>query len=371
MGTALVVDVDGTLGQLTLSCLESPEELMMTDSSQDSRDIFWMKNGVKVAQTGNLYVVQLEESSGGGNYTCYSKDGSLLNHTVVLVHEDETKRRKILVKTDEEDYLKCSTQNYNGEFHCSWTWHSSRVGKVAFIKARRISDDSVTQCSVDSSGQQWTCSSGQNNYICSVDNSGNKVFCVDQQHCPYAEEIQQIHFTVYVTTKHFLLENYSKQFFLSEIVKPDKVRISKVNTTIIEWSYPSSWSSPFSYFPLTFQIAQLKRRCKRCNNPCTDSKATKTSTVNSPDICQFEVKRRIKAICIRAKDALCDSQWSDWSYLRSVPPMLATPPSPTSSLLFGIPEMVQSDSSGKNRAQITRAGADEELEPPPLPRTAS
>lgn len=152
---------------------------------------------------------------------------------------------------------------------------------------------------------------------------------------------------------------------------------------MIEWSYPSSWSSPFSYFPLTFQIAQLKRQCKRCDNPCIDTRATKvrgpcwyfnltfvwkelkrggnneylcqmtgnptrrkelhkhkkntreckccvtwlrsfiflsqTLTVHSPDICQLEVKRKIKTICIRAKDALCNSQWSEWSHLRSVP----------------------------------------------------
>lgn len=58
-------------------------------------------------------------------------------------------------------------------------------------------------------------------------------------------------------------------------VKPDTVPIRKVNSTTIVWSYPSSWSSPFSYFPLTFQIAQLNGRCKRCDNPCTDSKAKK------------------------------------------------------------------------------------------------
>ena len=70
---------------------------------------------------------------------------------------------------------------------------------------------------MDSSGQKWTCSSDQSNFVCSVDDSGNKVSCVDQQHCPYAEETQQICFSVFVSTKHFLLENYSKQFFLSDI----------------------------------------------------------------------------------------------------------------------------------------------------------
>ncbi|KAK2903931.1 hypothetical protein Q8A73_010588 [Channa argus] len=232
---------------------------------------------------------------------------------MVLIQEDETKRRKILVKNDQDDYLKCSAQNYNGEFYCSWTWHRNRVGKVAFIKARRVSDDNYTQCSVDASGQHWTCSSGQSNISCLVDSNGHRISCRDEQHCPYAEESKQIHITVYVRTEHFLVENYSRHFFLSQIVKPDKVRIGQVNATLIKWSYPSSWSSPYSYFPLTFQIALLRGRCRRCANPCRNSKVTKILTIHSTDICQFEVKHKVKAVCVRAKDALCNSQWSEWS----------------------------------------------------------
>ncbi|XP_041653223.1 interleukin 12Ba [Cheilinus undulatus] len=308
----LVVEVDGTKGWLPLSCLQ-PEELK--SRGNESLGIFWMKDGKREAQTGNTYQVWLQESLGGGSYTCYSQDGSLLNHTEVLIQEQETMRRKILVKTD-HDYLKCSAQNYNGEFHCSWTWDSSRASKVAFIKAQRASDDDKIQCSMDASSQHWNCSSNQSMLSCSVDNSGNSITCVDEQHCPYAEESKQIHITVYVKSEYFLVENYSKRFYLSEIVKPDKVQINRVNTTLIEWSYPSSWNSPYSYFPLTFQVAQFKRECKRCVNPCTDSKPSKTLTVYSTGICQFEVKHRSKAVCVRAKDALCNSQWSEWSHLR-------------------------------------------------------
>ncbi|XP_069027313.1 interleukin 12Ba precursor [Embiotoca jacksoni] len=309
----LVLEVDGSQAQQPLSCMESPEELVKRGNQ--SQDIFWKKNGVEEAQRGNLYVVQLEESLGGGNYTCHSKDGSLLNYTVVLIQEDQTKMSKILVKSDKEDYLNCSAHNYNGEFRCSWTWHRSRVGKVAFIKARWVSDD-IIQCSVDTSDRRWMCSSGHSNFSCSVDSSGHGISCLEQQHCPYAEETQKIHITVYVRTEHFLVEHYSKHFLLSEIVKPDKVRIGKVNTTVIEWGYPSSWSSPFSYFPLTFQITQLRNGCKRCDNPCADSKHSKTSIVHATDICQFQVRRKVKAVCVRAKDALCSSQWSDWSHVR-------------------------------------------------------
>ncbi|XP_047209159.1 interleukin 12Ba [Girardinichthys multiradiatus] len=308
----LVMEVDGTLGQQPISCLEMPEDIERR--GYHSQDIIWKKNGIKDTQRGNLYLVRLLESLGGGNYTCHSGDGSLLNYTEVLIRQDETKRRRILVKNKQDDYLKCSTQNYNGEFHCSWTWHRSRVGKAAFIKARRVLDDHNSHCSMDPSRHQWMCSSAQSNFSCSVDDSGSGISCLDQQHCPYAEERQQIHVTVFVRTDGFLLESYSKRFYLSEIVKPDKVRIGKVNKTVVEWSYPSSWNRPSSYFPLTFQISQLRGRCRKCENPCTHLKASKT--VCSTDLCQFEVKHRVKAVCVRAKDALCDSQWSEWTQVR-------------------------------------------------------
>ncbi|XP_071759688.2 interleukin 12Ba precursor [Centroberyx gerrardi] len=310
----LVVEVNGTLGQQPLTCLESAEEV--TGRVGQSRDIIWKKDGVEERQRGNSYLVGLEESLGGGNYTCHNKDGSLLNYTVVLIQEDETKRKKILVKTDQEDYLKCSTQNYSGEFHCSWTWDPNRLGKVAFIRARRVPDDDDTHCSVDTSGRHWTCSSPQGDISCSVDSTGRGISCLDKQHCPYAEETQHIYLTVHVQSDHFLVENYSKRFYLSEIVKPDKVNISKVNERTVEWSYPSSWSSPYSYFPLTFQIAQIRRGCKKCDNPCTDSKAIKTMLVNSTGICRFKVKHDVTTVCVRAKDALCNSQWSEWSHIR-------------------------------------------------------
>ncbi|KAG7518723.1 dual specificity tyrosine-phosphorylation-regulated kinase 4-like [Solea senegalensis] len=206
----LVVEVNGSLGTQPLSCLGSPEDGLRRDIK--SQDIFWKNNGVEEEQRGNTYLVQLEESLGGGNYSCHRKDGSLINYTVVLIQEDETMRKKIVVKTDEDDYLKCSARNYNGEFHCSWTWDRNRKSKVAFIEARRDS-----HCSLDATDGHWTCSSDQSSFSCVVDYSGNSISCVDEQHCPYAEESQQIYVNVYVRTEHFLVENYSKQFYLSDI----------------------------------------------------------------------------------------------------------------------------------------------------------
>ncbi|KAF7653634.1 hypothetical protein LDENG_00080320 [Lucifuga dentata] len=289
----LVLEVDGFfLGQHLLTCLESLEDVMRREDQ--GQDIIWKKNGEETEQRGNSYQVQLIERLGGGNYTCHNQDGSLLNHTVVLIQE--LNKNRILEKTGEE-YLKCSANNYSGEFRCSWTWNRFRDGKVAFVRARRDSGDGDMPCSVDTGAQQ--------------DFSGRGISCLDQQHCPYAEETQQIHFTVYVRSQHFLVEKYSIYFYLSEIVKPDMVRISKVNKTMIEWSYPNSWSSPYSYFPLIFQIEQL--RCKKHENLNTECKAIKTELVHSTSTCHFEVKRRVKFVRVRAKDAFCDSQWSEWS----------------------------------------------------------
>lgn len=97
----LVAQVDGSSGQLHLSCLTSTSEEEHVGGSPEDVDIFWKNNGVMETQRGNLYVVDLEESLGGGNYTCHGQNGSLLNYTVVLIKEDNATRRKILLQNDQ------------------------------------------------------------------------------------------------------------------------------------------------------------------------------------------------------------------------------------------------------------------------------
>ncbi|XP_057706770.1 interleukin 12Ba [Corythoichthys intestinalis] len=302
----LVLEVNGKVGQQALKCLHSADGAM----NGNDKDILWKKNGEDEAQRGNSYQVYLEESLGGGNYSCHSTNGSLLNHTVVLIKEDITEKKKILVKSDLGDYLKCSTQNFEGAFQCSWTWHRTRVGKVALI---RVGRETYGECSVDSSGHHWSCSS--DNINCSVDATGDGISCKDKRHCAFAEEKKRISFKVYVRTKGFLVEDYSKHFYLSEIVKPDKVTISRLNTTMIELTYPGSWSSPYSYFPLIFQVSQSRHTCENCKNPCDDSTSAETVMVNSSNTCQVEVKKKW-TVCVRAKDAFCNSQWGEWNHLR-------------------------------------------------------
>nr|NP_001027803.1 interleukin 12 beta chain precursor [Takifugu rubripes]CAD69011.1 interleukin 12 beta chain precursor [Takifugu rubripes] len=272
----LVVQTDGSSGQLLLSCLTSTPEEEHVGGSPEDVDIFWKNNGVMETQRGNLYVVDLEESLGGGNYTCHSQTGSLLNYTVVLIKEDNDTRKKILLKNDQGQYLSCSANNFNGDFRCSWSWHAILVGKVAFITAQRQDSPMISIFCSAADGSLPACS------VDAMDDGDGGMWCKDEQHCPYAEESQPIHIDVHVSSKHFLMQTYSSRFFLSDIggrflgpVKPDKVIIRKVNATMVAWSYPSSWNTPFSYFPLTFQIRQLRKSCRTCDHPCTQTRVTK------------------------------------------------------------------------------------------------
>uniref|UniRef100_A0A673W201 Interleukin-12 subunit beta n=1 Tax=Salmo trutta TaxID=8032 RepID=A0A673W201_SALTR len=299
----VVVNVDGSLVQHPLTCLDN------------DWDILWMVDEEE-KKKGNSFLVNLEERTGGGIFTCHSLDRTLLKNTTVLVkHMDEQKR--ILegsTTTGIQDvcYMKCSTRNYQGEFHCSWKFTTKRVGNVMSVRVN-------ISCSVDASGQQWTCSSssGQSDIMCSVNSSGLGVSCVDRQYCPYAEETDRITLTIYMRT-NYLLEEYSQRFYLSEIVKPDKVSINKVNSSTIEWRYPVSWNSPTSYFPLSFQVKEIKGRERKngctCDSPCTKVRTTVHTTKSS----QWSVKAKVM-VCVRAQDALCDSHWSDWTEYRSVP----------------------------------------------------
>ncbi|XP_055014827.1 interleukin 12Ba isoform X2 [Boleophthalmus pectinirostris] len=303
-----VLEVTGEVGHHLLSCIHSEEEVLSREDKGSG--IFWRKNGGKPLSTGNILTITLQESSGGGNYTCHNADGSLLNYTTVLIRADQGKTKRIL----EPAHIHCSAPNYNGNFQCSWKWHPSRNGKVAWIKVWRNSDNPHdphdSRCTEDSEGRQWTCLSNHSIISCSVDPDGNSISCTDILHCPYAEEVHFIRITVDVVND-FLVENYSRSFFLSEIVKPGKVQISKVNKTAIEWTYPTSWDSPNSYFPLTFQIIQLKKE-----KPCNSVKAHRIKTVDCTENCWCKRKSKRNTVCFRAKDALSNSQWSEWSQER-------------------------------------------------------
>nr|XP_029515092.1 uncharacterized protein LOC115129126 [Oncorhynchus nerka] len=98
----VVVNVDGSLVQHPLTCLGSfnrEEEGWRRDNDwvwrrdgEEDEEIIWMMDEEE-KKKGNSFLVNLEERTGGGIFTCHSLDRTLLKNTTVLVkHLDEEKR---------------------------------------------------------------------------------------------------------------------------------------------------------------------------------------------------------------------------------------------------------------------------------------
>ncbi|XP_062332689.1 interleukin 12Ba isoform X2 [Osmerus eperlanus] len=297
----VVVEVDGVSRfHHTLTCL-GVSETGERPSEVAEGEIAWRRNGKEKEQRGNSYRVALEERLGGGNYSCHSRGGALLNHTTVLLRTPRYRPENI--NETHPDYLTCTTQNYSGEFRCSWT---QREGKVILVSAARGSTDGV-DCTVDERNEQWTCRSGKVDITCSVDGSGNGISCLDRKHCPYNEESERMVLTIYTRNRNHNLREYTQSFLISEIVRPDKVSIRKVNQTTVEWSYPESWNTPYSFFPLTFQVRNIRKGL--CNDPSNKPHPT--------DGNQWSIKRKKGLVCVRSQDPLCNSTWSEWTHYNS------------------------------------------------------
>ncbi|XP_072573848.1 interleukin 12Ba precursor isoform X2 [Paramormyrops kingsleyae] len=257
--------------QVPLQCQESHEH----------EEIIWRNDDVPLLQRGNEINITVEEML-GGNYTCHDSMGSFLNYTLVLIRKSS---RKILTGSQDTGYIKCSTQNYNGSFQCAWNWRPRRTGEVVFVKAERHSQVSAITCSLSTNQLS--------------------ISCLDQSYCPYSEELDQIFMNVGVRYL-YRLEEYSLTFFINEIVKPDRVRITRIDTRRIQLEYPDTWSIPHSYFPLAFQVMELPRRGD-CS--CESQQTEKINTIQDR---QWNVRKGY-VVCARAQDALCNSTWSDWS----------------------------------------------------------
>ncbi|XP_029546277.1 interleukin-12 subunit beta [Salmo trutta] len=281
MPNVLVVKVDRkvfTETQVPLRC----------GDYQDT-EVIWWNGEERLENKGNQINVTVVEMM-GGNYSCHNPAGDYLNHTLVLVQDipSPNRTRRVLEKshdTDKDEYIRCLAKNYSGIFHCSWKKTEYRMSAAAvFVQVGR-----TISCSVDSDGEGLTCQ--------------------DRESCPFAEELSRIHLTVYFRT-NYLLEDYTiTPFYIQEIVKPDKIDITKVEGNTFQWGYPATWSRPCSYFPLTFRVKVVQHEAS------CDSKEKVFISETNINATEFTVRSSYKkyCFCLGAKDDLVDSQWSQWT----------------------------------------------------------
>ncbi|XP_071195723.1 interleukin-12 subunit beta-like isoform X1 [Salvelinus alpinus] len=269
---------------------ETQVPLLCGDSYQDT-EVIWMKDSEREGH-GNQIKVKVEEMM-GANYSCHNAAGDYLNHTLVLVQDipSPNRTRRVLEKshdTDENEYIRCLAKNYNGTFHCFWKKTKYRTSAVvALVQVGQFSG---------------------RNFSCSVHSDGAGLTCEDLDSCSFAEEVSRIDLTVYFRS-NYLLEDYTvTPFYIREIVKTDKIHITKVEGNTFQWEYPATWSLPRSYYPLTFQVKVVHAR-DSCDSEkqvlLKETKETKLTVVHSSKKYRF---------CLRAKDELVDCPWCQWTH---------------------------------------------------------
>ncbi|KAK1788117.1 hypothetical protein P4O66_016579 [Electrophorus voltai] len=275
----VALDVDGDpMTQMTSVSLQCGDEFKDVE-------IHWQKNGQMILSKGNSINVNIQAML-GGNFTCHGLSGEVLNHTLVLVNPVNFEKA-ILKQNQDKEFITCLARNYNGLFHCSWKWSPIRNGVVVFFKAFRNS--SHINCSLDPDNAGLTC---------------------EEEKCSYSEEVTRINLTL-VVRNQYRLEEHQRTFFIHDIVKPEKVSITKAENNEFHWGTPKTWNMPYSYYPLQYEVKVIKPH-KGCDDTATP---VENEYINETHY-KVSDRRRSYTFCVRAQDPFTNQVWSDWNQQR-------------------------------------------------------
>ncbi|XP_051533703.1 interleukin-12 subunit beta-like isoform X1 [Myxocyprinus asiaticus] len=270
---------------LEVSDLFSTEVSVHCGEQFEGEAIYWERNGERIVESGNRITVMIDGLR-GGNFTCHRQNGDLLNYTLLLVHPVGFLRGGVLTQSNDREFISCTARNYSGHFHCSWNWHQERTQR-AVVYFAAIRNSSLINCTLDS------------------DISG--LTCIDKEYCPYSEESRSISLTLFVRNL-YRLEEHHKSFLIQDIVKPDKVNITKFKDDMFEWCPPETWSFPCSFFPLSYEV-KVVPNSHSCDY--TGGRVEKNETNKT----QYKVNnKKAYTFCVRAQDPLTKKAWSDWSH---------------------------------------------------------
>ncbi|XP_015348294.1 interleukin-12 subunit beta [Marmota marmota marmota] len=291
-----VVELDwhpDTPGETVVLTCDTPEEDGITWTSEQSSEVLG---------SGKTLTILVKEFEDAGRYTCH-RGGEVLSQMLLLLHknEDGIWSTDILKKKEPENknFVTCEAKNYSGRFTCWWLTAISTDVKFSVKSHRGSSDPQGVMC-----GEATL--SAERVKIEQREYKKYSVQCQEDSACPTAEETLSI--TVVVDAVHKLkYENYISSFFIRDIIKPDppknlKMKPSKTPQQVeVTWEYPDSWSTPHSYFSLTFSVQVQGKKKKRSNTLHVD----KTSVTVT---CQKGAK-----VSVQARDRYYNSSWSEWA----------------------------------------------------------
>ncbi|NWW41663.1 IL12B protein, partial [Panurus biarmicus] len=251
--------------------------------------VYWEK-GSEWERDGRTLSAEVKEVADAGNYSCWSREShKLLSSSLLLIARLDSKgqmMRWILksFKEPKETFLKCEAKNYSGIFTCSWMTENKSPNVKFTIRSLKGPQGDVSCSSPEALTQgALTTYTAQ---------------CHKENFCPFAEEHQPIDIFLEVIDE-VEYENHTASFFIRDIIKPDPPQCQYVATNgTVTWTYPRTWSTPNSYFPLTFKVkVKSTRRQEKVF-------ATEEQRAQLPAPAQ---------VWVRARDRCYLSSWSEWS----------------------------------------------------------
>ncbi|KAL7989247.1 hypothetical protein Chor_011913, partial [Crotalus horridus] len=247
--------------ELTLNC--------KTSGSQHG-SVYWKKY-LKWVGNGRTLTIRVRETPDAGNYTCWSNTThELLSSNAVYI----------------------TKKNEKGE-----------IDEPILKKGKLLSSVDIV--------------SGPGTVICDINpektNTKYSASCRRENPCSYTEEYEPIVVFLHVfLTDVFVYEKHSRIFFIKDILKPDisQCQVTRNGTLIL--LHPATWSTPVSYFGLTYQIKMV-----------FNNKIEKISEVDHSSLLQHgNIMTITKKLCrfssnrclIRSRDHYnSHSAWSNWS----------------------------------------------------------
>ncbi|KAJ7316287.1 hypothetical protein JRQ81_002449, partial [Phrynocephalus forsythii] len=292
-----------------------PEKFLLTCniSEEEGASVYWTKNQ-RWQGNGKDLEITVKEPLDAGIYLCWSNitQELLTNTTIYLMKRDPDGKiahpvLKRLPGESNKIYFKCTANNYSGRFTCIWNsaiqdtdlWFRIRTGSQTRTQGN-VSEEIVCDALVNhSSGAR------QKMYWASCRKQNST--------CHSTEEYQPIEMVLEVF-HGFVYENYTHIFLIKNILKPDTSEC-QVDKDFLTWTPPQTWSTPVSYYGLTYQIKTSGRNEQICEVP-SDALLQNGSTLSC-----YNPRCSHRTCFIRSRDRYnINSAWSDWSQCRSSPP---------------------------------------------------
>ncbi|KAH1169684.1 hypothetical protein KIL84_000669 [Mauremys mutica] len=134
------------------------------------------------------------------------------------------------------------------------------------------------------------------------------VTLADGTFCPFAEEPRPLELALEgISAESFV--NITRRLFLRDIVRPgppqDVTAQSKGGRLHLSWAPPASWSSPYSYFLLRYQLEYKQRDGT-------------TGSLQLEGVTETSVEGDVRWVQIRCQDPLVNSTWSPWTTWQKV-----------------------------------------------------